>query len=127
MHFVAAIVYTVGAKITSTINKKESTISVFQSPLISLFSVSQCKTAAHYQQHSLFNYSYEPAHSHCCMKSLFPQFCFLLMLLRKSVSLQPVNGSLNSFGWSWSYVCARLLCIRSLIRGNEGALRDPGF
>lgn len=122
VHFVAAIVYTVGAKITSTINKKESTISVFQSPLISLFSVSDGKTAAHYQQHSLFNYSYEPAHSHCCMKSLNPQFCFPFFNAFKKICFLAAwrcgEWQLEQF-WLVLVVCLRTFVVHTLTDQRE--------
>lgn len=51
-------VYTEGAKITSIINERESTISHFQSSLVSLLSVNELWFCHRYQQHSLFNYSY---------------------------------------------------------------------
>ena len=106
---VSAIVYTVGAKITSTINEKASTISLFQSSLVSLLSVNELRFRHRYQQRRLFNYSYWACSvCHCRLEFFspyFPFFCFL----RNCVYTQPggvENGSLNS-GCSRSCVCAR--------------------
>lgn len=126
--FVAAIVYSVGAEITSTINKKESTISVFQSPLVLLFTVNELRFCHCYQQHSLFNYSYW-----ACSFSLLSEvlLCSFFFLAFKKLCFHAAwrcgEWQLEHFGWAWSYVGACLLCIRALIRGNEGALWDPGF
>lgn len=66
--------YTVVVKITSSINETESTISLFQSSLVSLLSVNELWFRHRYQQRSLFNYSYRACLPvcHCCLESFFP-------------------------------------------------------
>lgn len=108
-----AAVYTTRAKITSIINKTQSTISLFQSSLVPHLSVNELRFRHRYQRHSMFNYSYRAcSFCHCCLASLLPSSFFFFWLLRNPVYMQlggVVNDSLAEPGRMFVLVVQNLL------------------
>lgn len=102
-----AIVYSVRAKITSTINEKESTISLFQSSLVSLLTVNELRLRHHYQQHSLFNYSYWAFSVSPLLPAILPPlpsfffFSFREVLFTRCLEVWWMTACTAQFGWFW--------------------------
>lgn len=119
VHFVAAIVYTVGAKITLTINKKESTISVFQSPLVSLFSVNELRFCHRYQQHSLFNYSYRACSLSLLYEVLLPSVLFSFFHAFKKICFLAAWRCSEWQFWLVLVVCLCTFVVHTLIDQRE--------
>lgn len=100
-----ATVYTTRAKITSIINKTQSTISLFQSSLIPHLCVNELRFRHRYQRHSMFNYSYRAcSFCHCCLASLFLLFFFFLAFKKSCLHAARRCGEWQ-LSWTWSYVC----------------------